>query len=143
MGDEDRYGRGRERLREVHGERALATVESLGDLGRLIVEVAYGEVYSRPGLSLRDRQIASVAALVATGRSSQLPVHLRSSLKAGLTADELREVIIQTATIAGFPPAMNAMSTLKTVLADPEVSAEDPGGGEGRARPGSPPSDRP
>ena len=121
MDDQDRYERGRDKLREVHGERALATVESLGDLGRLIVEVAYGEVYSRPGLSLRDRQIASVAALVATGRSSQLPVHLRSSLKAGLTADELREVIIQTATIAGFPPAMNAMSTLRTILAEREV----------------------
>ena len=67
-----------------------------------------------------ERQIASVAALVATGRSSQLPVHLRSSLKAGLTPQELQEVIIQTATIAGFPPAMNAWSTLKTIVAETE-----------------------
>jgi 4-carboxymuconolactone decarboxylase len=115
--DDAVYELGREKLREVHGDRSLATVESLGDLGRLIVEVAYGEVYSRPGLTLRERQIASVAALVATGRSSQLPVHLRSSLRAGLSVDELREVIIQTATIAGFPPAMNAMSTLNTIAA--------------------------
>lgn len=122
--DDERYRRGRERLREVHGDRSLATVESLGDLGRLIVEVAYGDVYSRPGLALRERQIATVAALVATGRSSQLPVHLRSSLKAGLTADELREVIIQTATIAGFPPAMNAMSTLKTIVGESEEPAD-------------------
>lgn len=120
MADQGRYERGRERLREVHGEKALGSVESLGDLGRLIVEVAYGDVYSRPGLSLRERQIASVAALVATGRSSQLPVHLRTSLKTGLSANELREVIIQTATIAGFPPAMNAMSTLNTIVADEE-----------------------
>lgn len=118
MSDDPRLERGRERLREVHGDRALATVESLGDLGRLVVETAYGDVYSRPGLSLRDRQIASVAALVATGRSSQLPVHLRSALSAGVTAEELQEVIIQTATIAGFPPAMNAWSTLKTILAE-------------------------
>jgi 4-carboxymuconolactone decarboxylase len=69
MTDPGRLERGRDKLSEVHGERALATVESLGDLGRLIVEVAYGDVYSRPGLSLRERQIASVAALVATGRS--------------------------------------------------------------------------
>lgn len=116
MSDGTRLERGRQRLREVHGEKSLATVEALGDLGRLIVEMAYGDVYSRPGLTLRDRQIASVAALVATGRSSQLPVHLRASLKAGLSADELREVIIQTATIAGFPPAMNAMSTLNTIV---------------------------
>ena len=45
--------RGREKLREVHGDRSLATIESLGDLGELIIQVAYGEVYSRPGLSLR------------------------------------------------------------------------------------------
>ena len=115
MPNDERYERGKAKLREVHGDRSLATIEGLGDLGRLIVETAYGDVYSRPGLSLRDRQIASVAALVATGRSSQLPVHLRSSLKAGLSAEELREVIIQTAVIAGFPPAMNAMSTLNTI----------------------------
>ncbi|HET8525711.1 MAG TPA: carboxymuconolactone decarboxylase family protein [Actinomycetota bacterium] len=126
MTDPTGLERGREKLREVHGDRSLATIESLGGLGELIIEVAYGEVYSRPGLSLRERQIASVAALVATGRSSQLPVHLRSSLKAGLTAEELQEVIIQTATIAGFPPAMNAWSQLKTIVGDGP-------GGEGEA----------
>ena len=115
MGDE-RYERGRERFLEVHDERALAAVEGLGDLGRAIVEFAYGDVYTRPGLSLRDREIAAVAALVATGRSSQIPQHLRASLKAGLSAEELGEIILQTATIAGFPPAMNAMSTLRTIV---------------------------
>jgi 4-carboxymuconolactone decarboxylase len=114
----DRYERGRERLLEVHGERSLRAIEGLGDLGRLIVEFAYGEVYSRPALTLRERQIATVAVLTALGRSSQLPVHLRSSLQAGLTPEELREIIIQVATLAGFPPAMNAMSTLKTIEAE-------------------------
>ncbi|MCI0635255.1 MAG: carboxymuconolactone decarboxylase family protein [Actinobacteria bacterium] len=121
MSEQTRYERGRERLREVHGERSLATIESLGELGHLIVEVAYGDVYSRPGLSVRERQIASVAALVAAGRSSQLPVHLRSALRAGLSPGELQEVLIQTATIAGFPPAMNAWSTLKTIVGEDEV----------------------
>jgi 4-carboxymuconolactone decarboxylase len=125
MNDPTALERGRETLRHVHGERSLATIESLGDLGELIIEVAYGEVYSRPGLSLRDRQIASVAALVATARSSQLPVHLRSSLKAGLTAEELQEVIIQTATIVGFPPAMNAWSQLKTIVGDGPVGEDE------------------
>jgi 4-carboxymuconolactone decarboxylase len=124
MPDVTRYERGRARLREVHGDRSLDTVESLGDLGRLIVEFAYGDVYSRPALSTRERQIASVAALVATGRSSQLPVHLRSALKAGLSVEQVQEVIIQTATIAGFPPAMNAWSTLKTIASEHDPAAE-------------------
>jgi 4-carboxymuconolactone decarboxylase len=125
---EDRYERGRERFLEVHDEKALAAVQSLGDLGRAIVEFAYGDVYTRPGLALRDREIAAVAALVATGRSSQIPQHLRASLKAGLSPEELREIILQTATIAGFPPAMNAMSTLKSVLK--EVGAKETEAGD-------------
>jgi len=116
--DVERYERGRARFLEVHDEKALQAVEGLGDLGRSIVEFVYEDIYARPQLSTRDREIAVVAALVALGRSSQLPQHLRASLKAGLTPDELREVILQTATIAGFPPAMNAMSTLRTVLGD-------------------------
>jgi 4-carboxymuconolactone decarboxylase len=127
MSDE-RYERGRKRFLDVHDEKALGAVEGLGDLGRLIVETVYGDVYSRPALSTRDREIAAVAALVALGRSSQIPQHLRASLKAGLTVDELREVILQTATIAGFPPAMNAMSTLKSVAGDGAADGDDPKG---------------
>ena len=118
MATDDRYERGRARFLEVHDEKALRAVEGLGDLGRSIIEYVYGDIYLRPGLSLRDRELAAVATLVALGRSSQIPQHLRAALKAGVTPDELREVIIQTAAIAGFPPAMNAMSTLKTVLSE-------------------------
>lgn len=115
MDDDARLRRGREIMREVHGERSVRTVEGLGDLGRLVTEVAYGDVYSRPGLGLRERQLVSVAVLAALGRSSQLPQHLRTSLSHGVTAEELAEVIIQVAVLAGFPVAMNAMSTLRTV----------------------------
>jgi 4-carboxymuconolactone decarboxylase len=118
MAADDRYERGRARFLEVHDEKALRAVEGLGDLGRSIIEYVYGDIYLRPGLSLRDRELAAVATLVALGRSSQIPQHLRAALKAGVTPDELREVIMQTAAIAGLPPAMNAMSTLKSVLAE-------------------------
>ena len=117
---DDRYERGRARFLEVHDEKALTAVEGLGDLGRTIIEFIYGDVYGRPALSIRDRELSAVVALVALGRSSQIPQHMRASLKAGLTPDELREAILQTATIAGFPVAMNAMSTLKNVLAESE-----------------------
>lgn len=120
---DDRYERGRARFLEVHDEKALGAVEGLGDLGRTIVEFVYGDVYERPALSTRDRELAAVVALVALGRSSQIPQHLRAALKAGVTPDELREAILQTATIAGFPVAMNAMSTLKNVLAESDRSS--------------------
>ena len=120
MAADDRYERGRARFLEVHDEKALRAVEGLGDLGRSILEYVYGDIYLRPGLSLRDRELAAVATLVALGRSSQIPQHLRAALKAGVTPDELREVIVQTAAIGGFPTAMNAMSTLKSVLAEPD-----------------------
>ena len=128
MSDE-RYRRGRERFLEIHDEKALRTVEGLGELGRHIVEFVYGEMYTQPALSDRDRELGAVVALTSLGRSSQLPQHLRASLKAGLTPDELREAIMLTATIAGFPPAMNAMATLKSVLAERDrdaTGADDP-----------------
>jgi len=118
MTDDERYQRGRERFLEVHDEKALAAVEGLGETGRAILEFIYGDLYTRATLSDRDRELAAVVALVSLGRSSQLPQHLRAALKAGLNPDELREVILQTATVAGFPVAMNATSTLKNILAE-------------------------
>ena len=122
---DETYRRGRERFLEIHDEKALRTVEGLGDLGRHIVEFVYGEMYTKPALSDRDRELGAVVALTALGRSSQLPQHLRAALAAGLSEDELREAIMLTATIAGFPPAMNAMSTLKTVLSETTREAGD------------------
>ncbi len=128
------YRRGRERFLEIHDEKALRTVEGLGELGRHIVEFVYGEMYTKPALSDRDRELGAVVALTSLGRSSQLPQHLRAALDAGLTDDQLREAIMLTATIAGFPPAMNAMSTLKSVLAERERDAASADGrDDGRA----------
>jgi 4-carboxymuconolactone decarboxylase len=117
---DERYERGRARFLEIHDEKALQAVEGLGDLGRHIVSFVYGDLYTRPALSDRDRELGAVVALTALGRSSQLPQHLRAALKAGLTEDELREAIMLTGSIAGFPPAMNATATLKSVLAERE-----------------------
>jgi len=74
----------------------------------------------------RDRELGAVVALTALARSSQLPQHLRAALKAGLSEDELRDAIMLTASIAGFPPAMNAMATLKSVLAERERDRGEP-----------------
>jgi 4-carboxymuconolactone decarboxylase len=123
MDDDERLARGRERFLEVHDPKALAAVEGLGELGEAILSFVYGDVYSRAGLSTRDRELAAVATLTALGRSSQLPQHLRAALEAGLTVDEVRETILEVATMAGFPVAMNAWATLKNVVAERERSA--------------------
>jgi 4-carboxymuconolactone decarboxylase len=123
---DERYERGRARFLEVHDEKALRTVEDLGELGHHIVSFVYGDLYTGAALSDRDRELGAVVALTALGRSSQLPQHLRAALDAGVRDDELREAIILTASIAGFPPAMNATATLKSVLA--ERGRADPAG---------------
>ena len=115
-GPDPRYARGRDRLREIDGAAGEQIVDGLGDLGRYIVEFAFGDVYSRPGLSLRDRELSTVAMLAALGaREPQLDVHLQAALHVGITLDELREVLIHVAPYAGFPAAINAMRRLQAL----------------------------
>jgi 4-carboxymuconolactone decarboxylase len=117
--DDARYLRGLARLAEVDGSAGAEVVAPLGDLGRYIVEFAFGDIYSRDGLGLREREIATIAMLTAMGgREPQLRVHLRAGLNVGLTAHELEEVIIQTVPYAGFPTAINALNLLRTVAAE-------------------------
>lgn len=115
--NESRFTRGLSKLAEVNGPSGADVVAPLGDLGRYIVEFSFGDIYSREGLSLRDRELASIAALTALGgREPQLRVHLGAGLNVGLTARELEEVIIQTVPYAGFPTAINALNLLKEVV---------------------------
>ena len=86
---------------------------------RNVVEFAFGDVYTRPGLSLRDRELAAVAMLAAKGGCEpQLDVHLHAARNVGLTVEELREVLIQVAPYAGFPAAINAMRRLQALEAE-------------------------
>lgn len=117
--EETRFDRGLAKLAEVDGKAGADVVESLGDLGRYIVEFAFGDIYSREGLSLRDRELATVAALTAMGgREPQLKVHIGAALNVGLAAEEIEETILQTVPYAGFPTAINAMNVFKQVLAE-------------------------
>jgi 4-carboxymuconolactone decarboxylase len=113
---EARYTRGRDRLAEVDGDAGEQIVDSLGDLGRYIVEFAFGDIYNRPGLSLRDRELVSVAMLAAMGaREPQLDVHLQGALNVGVTVEELRELMIHVVPYAGFPSAINGMRRLQAL----------------------------
>ena len=108
-----RYERGEAKLLEVGGQEGKEAVSGLGDLGRYIVEFAYGDIYSRGGISLRDRMLVTVAILIVLGgRQEELSLHLDSAMNVGLTPEEIEEVIIQTVPYAGFPTAINAVQLL-------------------------------
>lgn len=119
--DNERYERGLKKLEEVDGQHGLDVVANLAkkapDLARYLVEYPFGDIYSRPGLSLRDRELATVAALVALGHAQpQLEVHIRAALNVGLTQAEILEVILQQSVYAGFPAALNGAFTALRVF---------------------------
>ena len=85
-----RYERGRIKLSEVDGSEGETVVDRLGDLGRYIVEFAFGDIYSREQLSLREREIATIAMLTALGgREPQLRVHLHAGFHIGMSKEDM------------------------------------------------------
>ena len=125
---DDRFARGSELLERIHAGGGAALVAALSDLApdlaRYIVEFGFGDVYARPGLSLRDRQLATVAALAALGNAQpQLVAHIEGALAVGVTREEVVEVIIQMALYGGFPSAMNAIEAARTAFAAVDARA--------------------
>ena len=128
--DETRRTRGLAQLAKLDGQSGEVTVASMGELGRYLVEFGFGEIYSRQGLSLRDREFAAIAMLIAMGRDQQVRFHLGAALNVGLTAEELEELIIHTVPFAGFPTAINALNILKQVLAEIKAARSQAGTSE-------------
>jgi 4-carboxymuconolactone decarboxylase len=119
----ERFQRGWEKLKEIDGEAGERVIDSLKDiapdLGRYTVEFPFGDIYSRPGLDLKSREIATVAALTAMGNAApQLKVHIHGALNVGCTPQEVIEVIIQMAVYAGFPAALNGAFAAREVFAE-------------------------
>lgn len=120
---EDRYTSGLAKLRQIDGEAGERVIDALKDiapdLARYTIEFPFGDVYQRPGLDLRSREIATVAALTALGTAEpQLKVHIHGALNVGCTRTEIIEIIIQMAVYAGFPAALNGMFAAKVVFAE-------------------------
>lgn len=118
----ERYTIGREMLQRVDGKGGDAVVNSLKDIApdfaRYLIEFPFGDIYARPGLDLRSREIATIAALTALGNAApQLKVHIAAGLHVGLSQEEIIEVIMQMAVYAGFPAALNGLFAAKEVFA--------------------------
>jgi 4-carboxymuconolactone decarboxylase len=104
-------------LGDEHVERSQATRTPFnGDLVDLITRYAWGEIWSRPGLDLKTRSCINVAMLVALGREEELTLHLRGALNNGVTRDEIKEVLLQTAVYCGLPAANSAFRVAAQVL---------------------------
>ncbi|WP_426237556.1 carboxymuconolactone decarboxylase family protein [Pararhizobium sp. DWP1-1-3] len=116
-----RYERGRQivdKLDRDADDKVIAALSDIApDFSRYIFEFAFGDIYSRPGLDLRSREIAAIASLAALGNASaQLRVQIEAAMNIGLDRDEIIGLIIQTAVYSGFPAAMNELLVAKEVF---------------------------
>ena len=119
----DSYERGMEVRRAVlgdeHVDRAIArTTDFTADFQDLITRYAWGEIWTRPGLDRRTRSCITLTALVAGGHEHELAMHIRAALRNGLTPDEIKEVLLQTAVYCGVPAANSAFAIAQEVLAE-------------------------
>jgi 4-carboxymuconolactone decarboxylase len=122
-----RYQRGMSALENLNRDAAPNLRKSLDDIApemtRFIIEFAYGDIYSRPGLAPRWRQIATIAALTAMGNAKpQLEFHVAAALNVGMTPREIIEVMYVTTVFAGFPSGLNGISAAKEVFRAKGVS---------------------
>ncbi|WP_299195545.1 carboxymuconolactone decarboxylase family protein [uncultured Amphritea sp.] len=116
-----RYETGLAKLTEIDGDAGQKVIDSLQaicpDLARYTIEFPFGDIYQRPGLDLKSREIGTVAALTALGNCApQLAVHINGALNVGCSPEEVIEVILQMAVYAGFPAALNGMFVAKEVF---------------------------
>lgn len=119
---ESRLERGKRALAEIDGEAGHNVIAALADIApdfaTYVFEFSFGDIYSRPGLDLRAREIATIAALTAMGTATpQLKVHIEAGLNVGLSKDEITEIMMQMAVYAGFPAALNGLFAAKDVFA--------------------------
>lgn len=119
--EKTRYEIGLEKLAEVDGRQGDRVIQSLKelapDLGKFIIEFAFGDIYTRPALDLKQRECVTLSSLAALGGTeNQLRVHINGALNVGVTPEEVIEVFIQCIPYVGFPRVLNAVSVAKEVF---------------------------
>jgi 4-carboxymuconolactone decarboxylase len=121
MDDAERTAQGmrvrREVLGDEHVDRAVASTTPLTEpFQDFITRYAWGEVWSRPGLSRAERSMITLTALVVLRQEQELALHLRAALRNGVTPDQIREVLLHTAVYAGVPAVNRAFAIAREVL---------------------------
>lgn len=122
----------REVLGDEHVDRAIARTTGLTeDFQNLITRYAWGEIWTRPGLDRKTRSCITLTALVAMGHLDELALHVRAALRNGLTEDEIKEVLLQSAIYCGVPAANSAFAVAQRALGEPGVHSEADDGERG------------
>ena len=129
--DSERYQRGREILKELDPKVSDQVVANLSDIApdfaKFMIEFPFGDLYSRPELDLKTREIVAVAALTVLGYATpQLKFHIGAALNAGCSRNEVVEILMQTAVYAGFPAALNGLYAAKEVFRECDASGAKP-----------------
>jgi 4-carboxymuconolactone decarboxylase len=118
----------REVLGDEHVDAAIErTTDFTADFQDFITRYAWGEIWSRPGLDRRTRSCITLTALVALGKLDELEMHVRAALRNGLTQDEIKEVLLQSAIYCGVPAAYSAFAVAQGVLADRDQYPDEKG----------------
>ena len=121
-----RFELGSETLKEIDGIGGENVIQSLQDiapdLGKYIIEFAFGDVYTRPELSMQEREMITITSLLTTGGCEpQLEVHINGSLNVGLSPEKIIETFIQCIPYTGFPKVLNAIYTAKKIFAERHI----------------------
>ena len=124
----ERFERGLEVRKAVLGADHVARSQAnatafTGDFQTYITEAVWGDIWTRPGLDRKTRSMLTIAMLAALGRSEELRLHLRATRNTGVTRDEIREILLQSAVYAGVPAANSAYHHAVEVFAEMDREA--------------------
>lgn len=125
--ENNRYTRGVQKLAEIDGTGGQGVIDSLQniapDLGKYIIEFAFGDIYCRDGLNLQEREMVTITSLLtAGGCEPQLDVHINGALNVGVTPEKIVETFLQCIPYTGFPKVLNAITVAKKIFADREIT---------------------
>ena len=129
MDEQQRHDAGMARRRAVLGDRHVdravaAATPFTAQMQDLLTRYAWGEIWTRPGLDERTRRVLAIGTLVAIGRWEELRLHVRAALEHGaLTADDIKEVLLQQAVYCGVPAANHAFAEVAAILAEPAAGS--------------------
>jgi 4-carboxymuconolactone decarboxylase len=131
MDDTERTRRGmtvrREVLGDEHVDRAVAgTTPFTEPFQDFITRYAWGDIWSRPGLSRAERSLVTLAVLAAMQHEHELAMHVKAALRNGLTAEQIREVLLQVAVYAGVPAANRAFPVAQRALTEAQAADDVP-----------------